>query len=278
MPDNVRLYLAATLDSAILNNDSIFADAKRDFFDNPRASLSPNIYLFDEQHYLSLRGILRSSMTPIRDYFEYGAYLGITPHPLVQPDHVRRQLTASMGDTEEVLSINPLTAIFCLQNRTISPNIFFEIDAYKNYVESVCAINTSFKGIGLEHPIIHYINNWRSMQEVLPLLFSEFFDPRFYNLQADRQGHELNDPLSNYLEKPLSERFDCNPRFHGGYYRHLYTVKNMDPLQHFLQVGAKRANLPNPYASYELGLEHLTAPPDIIEKILLDYTRIKKLV
>ncbi|BDL41100.1 hypothetical protein [Methylorubrum sp. GM97] len=273
--DSVRDFLAAVVDADIAISEILYREAKREIIDNKSISLDPSVFLFDEQYYLSSRGIPATDMSPIRDYFEYGVQLGYAPHPLVNPSHIVEQVSLVRDSQADLSSLNPLTALFAAPFGSLSPNTLFDNEIYRAYLANVAASDRTVSAVCTSPPVAHYLKNWRTLRRIVPLAFSGYFDPEFYNMQSNRSGDELIDPLSSYYSKPVRDREDCNSRFHGRFYAGKYSVHNVDPLEHFIKIGAGRGNLPNPFALTEIGLEHLSAPPALIEKILLEYTRIK---
>lgn len=272
----IREYLAEIISNEILYDEGLYCQAKTEIFDNASMSLDPNIYLFDEQYYTANRGVPAAGISPIRDYFNYGAFRGFSPHPLVSPSYIAEQLSLLNDNPRNASLFNPLHTLFCLKEHRVLPNILFDNTIYAEYIKKVSESNVDVGKIGALPPVVHYLKTWRIAQRSIPLSVSKYFDPQFYNLQTSRHGHELVDPLTSYYSKPITDRNDCNSKFHGGWYQQKYGVRNMDPLHHFLNLGAKKGYLPNPFALSELGLDHLTAPADLIERILLDYVQIKK--
>lgn len=276
--DAIRVYLAEVIDKEIYVNNKMYENAVSDIIDNYSNGYRPDYLFFDEDYYLSQRGSrFDMSETPLRDFFEQGYKLGISPHPLIDVDYVHKShVSANVHGTAYQADhlINPFLRVFSDTKSTASANALFDIEVYRN-----CLKDFSFGGAPVEsldlHPIVHYLRNWKTLHERSKLTISNYFDPIFYDFSSSRKDASLTDPMSHYFRSSIAERPDCNPKFHGNFYRLAHNIQDGDTLSHFLQYGAAKGFPPNPYALNELGLKTTMLAPIALKELLIDYTKIR---
>lgn len=276
--DAIRVYLAELIDKEIYVNNKMYENAVSDIIDNHSNGYRPDYLFFDEDYYLSQRGTrFETSETPLRDFFEKGYKLGISPHPLIDIDYVHKNYASANPHGRDYHAdhiMNPFLHIFSDTKNTASANALFDIEVYRNCVEGL-----SFGGVPVEsmnlHPVVHYLRNWKTLHERSRLAISNYFDPIFYDLSSSRKDASLTDPMSHYFRSSIADRPDCNPKFHGNFYRITYNVQDIDTLSHFLQYGAAKGFSPNPYALNELGLKSTMLAPNALKELLIDYTKIR---
>lgn len=228
--------------SAGAGKASKVSDEELDGFIAQRGENCPNrCSLFDMRFYLAQLPLrIGMRVNPVLHYFEIGAANGLRPHPLFDPDHVRRQRgtqTAPLADGSDWLAVlASCTAPF------LSPHPLFDPGYYLRA--------TGREGQRLsENPILTFIRHWP--EERAP--FSPYFDCEFYIRQVPHLRAGLMDPLSHYLLQPDELRLDPNPMVHGKYYQNRYSDVGEDALSHFVQLGLPAGRAPNPYAPRELG-------------------------
>ena len=277
---DLRKYLALVVDSRIERSESAFEEAQRDIVDDKTQRNASKLPLFDLDFYLSQRGSrLARDMTPLRDYFSYGAQLKLSPHPLIDVSFVDRACVASIGrdgsradsDNKDEFR-NPLIEVLACTGGYCNPNSLFDSEIYISSLKRSGVIQSADS---VQQPVLHYLDNWRTYYNDNKLCISSYFDPYFFSIIVSRNESALIDPLTHYFRHPVNERPDCNPRFHGGFYRATYNIGNADSLCHFLEMGAARGYLPNPYAGQELGIGDKVLPANLLSRLLIDYIESK---
>jgi len=210
--------------------------------------------LFDERFYLSQLPVrIAMRVNPVLHYLEIGAANGLLPHPLFDPQYVRRQREL-MSDAVSSGS-DWLDVLASCEAPFISPHPLFDPEVYFK------STGRSQKRLS-ENPIITFIKGWPEERQP----FSPYFDCDFYIHQVPHLRNASMDPLSHYLLQPDELRLDPNPMVHGKYYQNRYPDVRGDALSHYVQFGMPAGREPNPYAYQELGELGMT-PKELYEYI-----------
>ncbi|WP_156295537.1 hypothetical protein [Methylobacterium aquaticum] len=285
---DIRLFLSYLIDMDISTNDNYFQEAKLEYIDTYNGGHIRELILFDEDYYLSQRGSrIHNEMTPIRDYFENGVKLRLSPHPIFDMGYIDSVIRSRNANSNIQLApargisgspVNPFSFIFSDEGGLASPNMLFSPILYEKCVQEhqdLLGFQIARNDVGRVNPVVHYLKNWSTFSEKGVLRMSEYFDPDFYSMSAQRSSESIVDPMTHYFRSATRDRHDCNPKFHGGYYRHTYNIQKFDALSHFVRFGAKKGFAPNPYAFDELGIAPSNLPEDVMDELLLSYVRLK---
>ena len=165
---------------------------------------------------------------PVLHYLREGAWLGLSPHPLFDPEYYTLQL----GDVIEPEL--PLYADFIITRgaRGIKPHPFFDPDYYLQ-------TNPDVARAGML-PHIHFQKmGWKEARKP-----NAWFYPIWYISQNDDVLSGGN-PILQYASLGERQGYQPHPSFNPAWYRETYLDgdNSISPLRHYLESGESAGNL-----------------------------------
>jgi GT2 family glycosyltransferase/glycosyltransferase involved in cell wall biosynthesis len=199
-------------------------DAARLYLDLP-VPLRPEVSVFFDRRYYgeSYPDIELAGLDPFLHFFDYGYTEGRSPHPLIEPKHIR---TADEHLLPSNDGINRLYQV--LLYNLANPSPYFVLDHYRTYITPADDVSAGL----LAHFLTYGIRKgWRP---------NPLFDPVWY---AAHQMNPPGDPLSALRDFVLHgdlEGRPPSPAFSGRKYLERHTdvaEARTPPLAHYLTLG-----------------------------------------
>lgn len=228
---------------SLLKSGSTSARTRR--YSRPSDTLLRTI--FDEDHYVRANRLsLAAGQSALDHYFSQGQRRGLSPHPLIDPDWVKR---ARAGHTS--IQFDLVDYLFDSSLFKFSPHPAFDAEHY-------LSANPDVRQSG-GNPLVHYLlHGWREGRSPNVL-----FDSGWYLAENPDVLQAGVNPLIHYIRYGAAENRQPHPLFDRDYYLARnpdVASSGMEPYVHYMAYGRHEGRKPSPLvesiARYSPTLNH----------------------
>lgn len=189
--------------------------------------------IFDEDHYVRANRLsLAAGQSALDHYFSQGQRRGLSPHPLIDPDWMKR---AREGHTS--IQFDLVDYLFDSSLFKFSPHPVFDAEYY-------LSTNPDVRQSG-GNPLVHYLlHGWREGRSPNAL-----FDTGWYLAENPDVLQAGVNPLLHYVRYGAAENRQPHPLFDRDYYLARnpdVASSGMEPYAHYMVYGRHEGRKPSP--------------------------------